>query len=193
MDRGLDAAGLVRELSRSTSRLTPYNGEAVRSVMVQVDKLFLEASALAETALISAPNDAGVKAKLLVLQHLLNRYKRCLLAYHHGRLQMITQTASALPIVPESVRKTMSKPESRFLLQFNDALARVKEHYGGMIRLQGSHVPPKDLFIQVRVLRDCGSIQTEFGQILLSANTQHFLKRSDVQHLIEQGFLSHVK
>ncbi|KAG0264951.1 DNA replication protein psf1 [Actinomortierella ambigua] len=53
--------------------------------------------------------------------------------------------------------------------------------------------PPKDVFITVRVLRDCGDIVTESGATLsLKKNSEHFVKRSDVEGLITQGYLLHV-
>jgi len=52
--------------------------------------------------------------------------------------------------------------------------------------------PPKNLYIEVRVLEDCGEILTESGSINLERNTTHFLRRSDVEHLVRQGMLEEV-
>ena len=49
--------------------------------------------------------------------------------------------------------------------------------------------PPKDLYIEVRVVVDCGEIMTDTGSVNLEAGTVHFLRRSDVEHLIRQGML----
>jgi len=41
--------------------------------------------------------------------------------------------------------------------------------------------PPKDLFVEIRVLSDCGEIVTSDGNIvLLEQNTTHLLRRADV-------------
>ena len=53
--------------------------------------------------------------------------------------------------------------------------------------------PPKDLYIEVRVLKDCGEIFTENGPVNLEINSTHFLRRVDVESLIRQGMLVQVK
>lgn len=49
--------------------------------------------------------------------------------------------------------------------------------------------PPKDLFIEVRVLKSVGKIMTDAGEVRLDKNTVHFLPRSDVELLVRQGVL----
>ncbi|KCV71388.1 hypothetical protein H696_02338 [Fonticula alba] len=58
--------------------------------------------------------------------------------------------------------------------------------------LMAHEAPPQGLFVEVRVLRDCGSIQTEDGVVHLTENSNHFLPRSAVEHLISQGYLQHI-
>lgn len=58
---------------------------------------------------------------------------------------------------------------------------------------QQDQQPPKDLFVEVRVLRDCGEIMTENGLVNLEANSTHFLRRVDVEQLIRQGLLEQIK
>lgn len=48
---------------------------------------------------------------------------------------------------------------------------------------------PSDLYIYVKVINDCGSIHTEEGSITLNKNSTHFIKRTPIQHLINQGLL----
>ncbi|CAG8876327.1 unnamed protein product [Penicillium nalgiovense] len=57
------------------------------------------------------------------------------------------------------------------------------------IDLTGTLEPPKDLFIDVRVLKDAGEIQTEYGVINLTKNSQLYVRQGDVERLIAQGFL----
>eukprot|EP00126_Sphaerothecum_destruens_P010192 Sdes_comp20685_c0_seq2m16216 len=52
--------------------------------------------------------------------------------------------------------------------------------------------PPKSLYIEVRCTVDFGEIQTENGIVNLTKNSQHFLRRSDVESLVKQGILQHV-
>ena len=46
--------------------------------------------------------------------------------------------------------------------------------------------------MEVRVLEDCGKIQTESGVINLVKNSQHYLRRTDVERLVSQGYLKHL-
>ena len=71
--------------------------------------------------------------------------------------------------------------------------------------------PPKELFIEVRAMRDCGELLTYYGLLKLDRGSTHFVRRywmhymllffyfvivlfgrSDVEHLIRQGSLVQV-
>ncbi|PVU95869.1 hypothetical protein BB561_001542 [Smittium simulii] len=52
--------------------------------------------------------------------------------------------------------------------------------------------PPRDLYIEVRVVRECGEIQTETGIVNLEKGSQHYLRRTDVENLIKLGYLQHI-
>ncbi len=49
--------------------------------------------------------------------------------------------------------------------------------------------PPKDLQVHVRVVRDCGIVYTELGAIDFKRGHRFLVRRSDIEHLIVQGFL----
>ena len=84
----------------------------------------------------------------------------------------------------------MSAPEKSFLNEYNNILGKYFDAVE--LDLTTDLKPPRDLFIEVRVLRDCGSVITDAGTVDLKAGTAHFLKRSDVESLIRQGALEHV-
>ena len=51
--------------------------------------------------------------------------------------------------------------------------------------------PPKDLFVEIRVKKDLGEFElAESGTVNLQKNTTHLLRRSEVEHLIQQGVVS---
>lgn len=52
--------------------------------------------------------------------------------------------------------------------------------------------PPKDLYIEIRVLQSCGEVATENGVLQLDQGTTHFLRQSDVEHLIRQGMVEKI-
>lgn len=57
---------------------------------------------------------------------------------------------------------SLSPEEEEYVRQYSDLLAAYKGQWTD-IDLTGSLEPPKDLFIDVRVLKDAGEIQTEYG------------------------------
>jgi GINS complex subunit 1 len=57
---------------------------------------------------------------------------------------------------------SLSPEEEEYVRQYSDLLSAYKGQWTD-IDLTGSLDPPKDLFIDVRVLKDAGEIQTEYG------------------------------
>ena len=116
----------------------------------------------------------------------MRRDKRCLLAYHRVRAEKLealvwagedvvdTTAASVAPTTAtgtgaeqESVdgagnQHSLSPEEEEYVRHFNDMLAAYKGQWTN-VDLTGSLEPPKDLFVDVRVLKDAGEIQTEYG------------------------------
>lgn len=103
---------------------------------------------------------------------------------------------------------SLSPEEEEYFRQYGDMLAAYKGQWTD-IDLTGSLEPPKDLFIDVRVLKDAGEIQTEYGCVVLpmldwatwakliycdrvinlTKNSQLYVRQGDVERLIAQGFL----
>jgi GINS complex subunit 1 len=63
---------------------------------------------------------------------------------------------------PDGNSSHLSPEEEEYVRQYSDLLAAYKGQWTD-IDLTGSLEPPKDLFIDVRVLKDAGEIQTEYG------------------------------
>jgi GINS complex subunit 1 len=61
-----------------------------------------------------------------------------------------------------SGHSSLSPEEEEYFRQYGDMLAAYKGQWTD-IDLTGTLEPPKDLFIDVRVLKDAGEIQTEYG------------------------------
>lgn len=59
-------------------------------------------------------------------------------------------------------QSSFSPEEEEYVRQYGDMLAAYKGQWTD-IDLTGSLEPPRDLFIDVRVLKDAGEIQTEYG------------------------------
>ncbi|KAG0364922.1 hypothetical protein BC939DRAFT_474416 [Gamsiella multidivaricata] len=134
--------------------------------------------------------------KYLVHMTPLQRNKRILMAYHYQRIEKIKELAWAFNTLSESSRRLLSPDEIVF---FNEYERQCRNKYSsqgtfGEIDLGlGMISPPKEVFITVRVIKDCGDIVTESGATLsLKKNSEHFVKRGDVERLITQGYLLHV-
>ncbi|KAF9431713.1 DNA replication complex GINS protein PSF1 [Entomortierella beljakovae] len=134
--------------------------------------------------------------KYLVHSTPLQRNKRILMAYHYQRIEKVKELAWAYNSLPESSRRLLSPDEIVF---FNEYEKQCRGKYTnnpafGEVDLGlGMISPPKEVFITVRVIKDCGDIVTESGSTLsLKKNSEHFVKRGDVERLITQGYLLHV-
>ena len=156
-----------------------YQTEIVRAVAREVRELDKDVSTiLAPFHGSFDPSDNPATACSLLVNHLcMRRNKRCLLAYHHVRVdrmeemcwsgQDLTNQGPQLGmetelIVEASNSSSLSSEEEEYLRRYRDMLAAYKGQWTD-IDLTGSLEPPRDLFIDVRVLKDAGQIQTEYG------------------------------
>lgn len=70
----------------------------------------------------------------------------------------------AVALGADEPSSSLSPEEEEYVRQYSDLLAAYKGQWTD-IDLTGSLEPPKDLFIDVRVLKDAGEIQTEYGYV----------------------------
>ncbi|OAR00806.1 hypothetical protein LLEC1_02698 [Akanthomyces lecanii] len=102
-----------------------------------------------------------------------------------------TQNLAHLPPYQAEIVRAVTREEEDYVRQYSDLLAAYKGQWTD-IDLTGSLQPPRDLFIDVRVLKDAGEIQTEYGAssaINLTKNSQFYVRQGDVERLIAQGYL----
>jgi len=122
----------------------------------------------------------------------MRRNKRCLLAYHRTRtdkLEELVWSGADILDAPDQQQQAqesynsrmqgndgggaalgntegntnnLSPEEEEYVRRYSDLLATYKGQWTD-IDLTGSLEPPRDLFIDVRVLKDAGEIQTEYG------------------------------
>jgi len=112
------------------------------------------------------------------------------LAYLLHRLRRIQQLRWELDDnIPEDIISSLSEMEKEFLENYDRLLAYHTKHIG--IDLTIDQEPPKDLLVEVRVLKNCSYVSS--GEIQkLQVNTTHFMKRTQAEPLIRTGFLEHV-
>lgn len=174
----------------------------------------------------------------LLVDHLcMRRNKRCLLAYHRTRTEKLEELCwKGVDVLEQQQQQqqqqnvdeeggeqavgsgdgegsSLSPEEEEYFRLYGDMLAAYKGQWTD-VDLTGSLEPPQDLFIDVRVLKDAGEIQTEYGYspplsplflsilsllrilmlmiyrvINLTKNSQLYVRQADVERLIAQGFL----
>eukprot|EP00112_Aurelia_sp_Birch-Aquarium-sp1_P023896 Seg731.12 transcript_id=Seg731.12/GoldUCD/mRNA.D3Y31 product="DNA replication complex GINS protein PSF1" protein_id=Seg731.12/GoldUCD/D3Y31 len=125
----------------------------------------------------------------------LERNKRCILAYLYSRMMKIRSFRWDIgSVVPPEIKLNLCEQEVQWFNKYNKSLANYMKSVAGIGFDLTQHMkPPKTLYIEVRCLVDYGEFETEDGSvILLKKNSQHFLPRSQCEHLIRQGILQHL-
>lgn len=182
------------------------------------------------------PSQDPATACSVLINHLcMRRNKRCLLSYHRVRTDKLEEMCwSGKDVLEEGVRQStgdtsaagsraedsnqssLGPEEEEYFRQYGDLLSTYKGQWTD-IDLTGSLEPPQDLFIDVRVLKDAGEVQTEYGYvrktglehgmghqntmltkciiraITLTKNSQFYVKQGDVERLIAQGYLQKLR
>lgn len=187
------ATQLIMESRRSTSTdtLFKYNDSLVRTIIREQRDLEKAAQALI--------NEGPPPPALLIIQTAINRNKRCLLAYHSHRVDrlrdMYWAAGGALPYIltNQEIRSKLSPHEVDYLRQYNGSVMEFRSEFSHELDITASIThPPKDLHVSVRVIRDCGVIQTELGSIDFQKGQRFVVRRADIEHLIVQGYLEEV-
>ncbi|KEZ44304.1 hypothetical protein SAPIO_CDS3265 [Scedosporium apiospermum] len=203
--------------TQNLAHLPPYQTELVRAVTREIRDLDEDVTAIMEPfqgSFVPAENPATA-CTLLVNYMAMRRNKRCLLAYHRTRTDKLEElvwkgydvvdlsgqqvrdklgtaggsgSGGAGPTGGEGSKSSLSPPEEEYVREYGDLLAAYKGQWTD-IDLTGSLEPPRDLFVDVRVLKDAGTIETEYGPITLTKNSQLNVRHGDVERLIAQGYL----
>lgn len=173
---GDNAIKLVQDAKRTQGLdyLPPYQTDLVRNVVREIKALDNEQQSILEE--FGGPSQfqhtQHPEAAVKVLVHHLakQRNKRCLLAYHRVRTDRLEQLCWAENVPKTSIESntadSISPDELEYARRYNELLAAYKGQYMD-IDLTGSLEPPRDLYINVRVLKDAGEVQTEYGFVML--------------------------
>ncbi|KAI9104540.1 DNA replication complex GINS protein PSF1 [Phlyctochytrium arcticum] len=214
---GDDALKLVRDCKRTANNpsLPPYRDDLVRNVILELrhlEKSLRELIAkrgevlrdsehrMSEDNMPGQPTVAGLTVAATMHNLSLRRSKRCLLAYLRHRIDRLTETlwslgggpsASSVASIPPDVRRNLSSAESDFMMAYAGI---VGEYRGKFLEVDfgAAMIPPRDLFVEVRVVKECGEVMTENGAVRLVKDSQHYLRRTDVEHFITAGYLKHI-
>uniref|UniRef100_A0A7S1C9Q6 GINS subunit domain-containing protein n=1 Tax=Bicosoecida sp. CB-2014 TaxID=1486930 RepID=A0A7S1C9Q6_9STRA len=183
---GSKAKALLMELQRS-DWLPSYNDEAIRQVVEEINALHAELVDTLEREGFEVA-DVAVACGMLVQHESMLRNKRCVLAYLQARLEKIQAMRwETGAMIPPHCKRQMSAKEVDFAHQYDKLVTAYVRDV--KIDITADLEPPKDLLVEVQVLKDCGEIWTDSGPVTLDKHSRHFLRRSDVEHLIRQGMV----
>lgn len=169
--------------TQALAHLPPYQTEIVRAVTREVRDLDRDVARLLDPfdGAFNPSADPAVACALLVDHLCMRRNKRCLLAYHRVRTEKLEELCwNGVDILEQQQpgessedrgqmqgaggHSSLSPEEEEYFRQYGDMLAAYKGQWTD-VDLTGTLEPPRDLFIDVRVLKDAGEIQTEYGYV----------------------------
>lgn len=193
---GDSAYKLAKEAKRTIEILAPYNEDLVRSICREIRFLCSVIDKIKAEMQTELQNNASTVTSILVHHLTVKRNKRVLMAYHRQRANRVKQiTWDQGNALGNENRVSLSGPEIDFAKEYSDLITSYKQNFmeidlggNGGIGLD----PPVDLFIEVRVLKDAGEVQTEYGVLNLKRGSQFYVRRTDVESLIRSGYLKHV-
>ena len=98
--------------------------------------------------------------------------------------------------LPDHIKEKLSPAEISYYQEYLEAINTYNKsiHSGLSLDLTVDMTPPKELFIEVRVNQDYGTVVLpESGAVNLAKGTTHLLRRTEVEHLIKRGILDQVQ
>src|ERR1700761_5258638 len=167
---------LVTECKRSsaTSTLYKYNDALVRQLCREIRALDKHLSTTLAAVAHFKANDIpqAELCTMTMIQAMIERDKRCLLAYHQYRLGLLKElywnVGGALPQILNNpdVRAKLSPHEVDFMREYSKMVGDWRSELLDVVDLaMGVERPPKDVNVPVIVVRECGVVNTELGEI----------------------------
>jgi GINS complex subunit 1 len=190
---------LVTELKQN-KLLPKFNNELVNEIGNEITKTYVELAEMMSDPNFDRDEEAEVP-KPLVMQQTMNRNIRCAMAYMGTRLDRLHRVAwESGKAMPDHIAEKITPAELNYykdylslLDEYGKSCAANDKESSTVVDLTVDLTPPKELFIEVRIKKDYGSIMLpESGEVLLHKNTTHLLRRSEVDHLIKQGIVAEV-
>ncbi|KAI4385901.1 hypothetical protein MLD38_003889 [Melastoma candidum] len=190
---GRKACQLVKETATGEKgQIKPFNDDMFNQVIQECCSHHLELQSLfrnmqEEGLDIQTTRNADFYGALI--HHLsLTRNKRCLMAYMYNRAEVIRSLRWKLGrVLPEEISKKLSSSEKEYLKGYSASLDAYMNDIN--LDLTVDMVPPKDPYIQVRVLDDIGEVVLTDCSANLARYSMHFLKRTDAEPYISQGLM----
>ncbi|KAF8026760.1 hypothetical protein BT93_F3284 [Corymbia citriodora subsp. variegata] len=190
---GRKASQLVKELTGGEKgQLKAFNDDLINQVIKECGSHHVGLQALfrnmqEEGLDIQTTRNADFYGALI--HHLsLTRNKRCLMAYMYNRADVVRSLRWKLGrVLPNELVTKLSNSEKEYFKGYSAALDAYMNEMN--LDLTVDMVPPKDPYIQVRVLDDIGEVLLTDRSANLARYSMHFLKRTDAEQYICQGLM----
>lgn len=193
-----------------------YNDELINNILKEVRQLkqnadyFKHLKQEQEQDILDGVGSSLANEKIRGCQYFVNlicleRNKRCLMAYQRMRSDMIDKLIWNGDIENNSTAGTgagskgyeyneLSHNEQEYMNQYKNVLDDLnsESELWSCVEIMGNMNPPSDIFIDIRVLKDIGEIQTEYGTFNLVKDSQFYVRQSDVERLIQQGYVQKI-
>ncbi|GJP56347.1 hypothetical protein CLOM_g15408 [Closterium sp. NIES-68] len=189
------AVELVQEVARcDPDQILPFDADGVQRVLEEAHEhhqhmvqILLRVQGSGVEWRETRSEDATA---VMVHHQALLRNKRCLLAYLNARMDQIRRLRWQLgATLPSALQERLSPSEGEWFVQYSQALGDYMVAAGLDLTVDLS--PPKDPYIEVRVLKDAGAMYLDDKVAYLEANTLHLVRKTDAEPLILKGLLEH--
>ncbi|KAL5575609.1 hypothetical protein UlMin_017308 [Ulmus minor] len=196
---GRKACQLVKDFnSGEKGQLVAFNNDLFDQVIAESSQHYFELQSLIrkmqekELDVQTSKNEDHFGA---LIHHLaLVRNKRCLMAYLHNRAEILRNLIWKVgPVIPEEIQEKLSHSEEEYLKKHSASLKSYMSRSD--LDLAVDMVPPKDPYIQVRVLDDIGEgiVLSDDKTVNFARHSMHFLKRTDAEQFISRGLMEELK
>ncbi|XBW35923.1 hypothetical protein QEN19_001495 [Hanseniaspora menglaensis] len=184
--------------------LVEYPKDLIEQIIDETSHLGAKAdhiNQLFETNSSNNLNDKISKCQYFTTILSIHRNKRCLLGYHNYRRENIDEfvwqnLTSIADIDISGLSEKLDMNEKEYLRDYQAIIDDYSSNFPELeIKHKGDYglEPPKDLYVEVRVLKDGGMVQTEYGVFNLIKDSQIFMRKSDAEALLQQGYLQIIK
>ncbi|CDK28844.1 unnamed protein product [Kuraishia capsulata CBS 1993] len=178
---------LILEAKRAQSLdfLPTYPEDYIQGIVRETRELNKEADYLLMT---EEDGNRVTQCQLFVIQLCMRRNKRCLMAHAKLRADKMDLVAWDGSEATKAMLDNLSHQEQEYFRKYNELASEYKGLFTDL-DLGGPLEPPEDVFVDVRVLKDAGEVQTEYGVFNLTKGSQFFVRQADVERLIQQGYV----
>lgn len=180
--------------------LPPFNDKTVKEVVDEIlnDTKEMKSLVAEHDDLDELPDD--VVAGLMLHVDLVERNRRCVLAYLNHRLSKVEELRWEVGLmVPEEKLQRLHDSEKQYLHNYNTILDKYMKQYMPKAKipldLTADAEAPEEMNVQIRVCEEgLGEIITaDSGVVRLRKGYQLLVKRTDIEQLIRAGKVEHVR